>query len=177
LGVNYRQRINGVGVAITSASATPGTASLRQAAMNQSRNFTSLLNPSYLQNAQQQQQQNATSAAAVAAAAAAAAVSAAIANGTQTNMNTPSAVTQNRKREAEGERLCSTFLSLQSNLHVCFASYILSSLFLSSMIVLFSIKFLVKIIMFLMFLVKIIRILMQCVNLFVILIINFELHK
>ncbi|KYN36808.1 Splicing factor 1 [Trachymyrmex septentrionalis] len=72
--------------------------------MNQSRNFTSLLNPSYLQNAQQQQQQNATSAAAVAAAAAAAAVSAAIANGTQTNMNTPSPVTQNRKREAEGER-------------------------------------------------------------------------
>ncbi|XP_028050811.1 splicing factor 1 isoform X1 [Monomorium pharaonis] len=77
--------------------------------MNQSRNFTSLLNPSYLQNAQQQQQQNAASvnsasaSAAAAAAAAAAAVSAAIANGTQLNANAVNAVVSpGRKREADG---------------------------------------------------------------------------
>ncbi|XP_012528863.1 splicing factor 1 isoform X2 [Monomorium pharaonis] len=78
--------------------------------MNQSRNFTSLLNPSYLQNAQQQQQQNAASvnsasaSAAAAAAAAAAAVSAAIANGTQLNANAVNAVVSpGRKREADGD--------------------------------------------------------------------------
>lgn len=63
--------------------------------MNQSRNFTSLLNPSYLQNAQNA----ATANAAAAAAAAAAAVSAAIANGTALN----STSTMSRKREAEGK--------------------------------------------------------------------------
>lgn len=62
--------------------------------MNQSRNFTSLLNPSYLQNAQQNA---ATANAAAAAAAAAAAVSAAIANGTAINSS------PNRKREAESK--------------------------------------------------------------------------
>ncbi|GAB1861708.1 Branchpoint-bridging protein [Camponotus japonicus] len=72
--------------------------------MNQPRNFTSLLNPSYLQNAQQQQQSPASTnpaAVAAAAAAAAAAVSAAIANGTQMNANSPSITS--RKREAEGD--------------------------------------------------------------------------
>lgn len=72
--------------------------------MNQPRNFTSLLNPSYLQNAQQQQQGPASTnpaAVAAAAAAAAAAVSAAIANGTQINANSPSIAS--RKREAEGD--------------------------------------------------------------------------
>lgn len=67
--------------------------------MNQSRNFTSLLNPSYLQNAQQNA---ATANAAAAAAAAAAAVSAAIANGTQISTNSTNSTTNNtRKREAE----------------------------------------------------------------------------
>ncbi|XP_029177134.1 splicing factor 1-like [Nylanderia fulva] len=69
--------------------------------MNQPRNFTSLLNPSYLQNAQQQQNTAGTNSAAVAAAAAAAAVSAAIANGTQANANSSSIA--NRKRETEGD--------------------------------------------------------------------------
>ncbi|XP_076277928.1 splicing factor 1 isoform X2 [Lasioglossum baleicum] len=69
--------------------------------MNQSRNFTSLLNPSYLQNAQQNA---ATANAAAAAAAAAAAVSAAIANGTQLSGNSPNSTTNNvRKREAESD--------------------------------------------------------------------------
>ncbi|XP_012268127.1 splicing factor 1-like [Athalia rosae] len=63
--------------------------------MNQSRNFTSLLNPSYLQNAQNAAAANA----AAAAAAAAAAVSAAIANGTQISPNN----SQNRKREVESD--------------------------------------------------------------------------
>lgn len=69
--------------------------------MNQSRNFTSLLNPSYLQNAQQ----NAASTnAAAAAAAAAAAVSAAIANGSQVNCTSPTSTGNNaRKREAESK--------------------------------------------------------------------------
>uniref|UniRef100_A0A0C9QAV2 SF1_2 protein n=1 Tax=Fopius arisanus TaxID=64838 RepID=A0A0C9QAV2_9HYME len=61
--------------------------------MNQSRNFTSLLNPSYLQNAQ-----NSTASAAAAAAAAAAAVSAAIANGTPLN---PSVLSGGKKRDAD----------------------------------------------------------------------------
>jgi len=87
--------------------------------MNQPRNFTSLLNPSYLQNAQQQNAASTNSAAAVAAAAAAAAaaaVSAAIANGTQSNANTNSTIaTQNRKREPESR--CSYILFLNF-LHV-----------------------------------------------------------
>jgi hypothetical protein len=69
--------------------------------MNQSRNFTSLLNPSYLQNAQS----SVPSSAAAAAAAAAAAVSAAIANGTALSGSLSS-----KKREAEGERLFSILL-------------------------------------------------------------------
>ncbi|XP_015519785.1 splicing factor 1 isoform X1 [Neodiprion pinetum] len=64
--------------------------------MNQSRNFTSLLNPSYLQNAQNAAAANA----AAAAAAAAAAVSAAIANGTSLSSSSSS---QSRKREAESD--------------------------------------------------------------------------
>jgi len=72
--------------------------------MNQSRNFTSLLNPSYLQNAQQQQNAaSASSSAAIAAAAAAAAVNAAIANGTQPNINSANATTMGRKREMESK--------------------------------------------------------------------------
>lgn len=70
--------------------------------MNQSRNFTSLLNPSYLQNAQ-----NSTSSAAAAAAAAAAAVSAAIANGTAMGPNL------GKKRDVDGNYLISQLLVYQ----------------------------------------------------------------
>ena len=60
--------------------------------MSQSRNFSSLLNPSYLK-------ENSVTSAAAAAAAAAAAVSAAIANGTP---YTPP--TLNKKRESDGKK-------------------------------------------------------------------------
>lgn len=76
---------------------------IRHDNMNQSRNFTSLLNPSYLQNAQQNPASaNAAAAASAASAAAAAAVSAAISNGTQPNVNVNMNSTQSRKRETEG---------------------------------------------------------------------------